>query len=138
MTPDHLFSTALYLFSSLLQADAAILGFGAIFVIYKLQALDNQLALTMDGFDALTPGHPGGRAIAEGVLRSGKEDLARNIRNRLKDPMKKSSVAYIEAIRAIPKRKDKVKDMIKLPIGVIGSHACISTISLLLTCYITN
>ena len=33
------FIAALYLLSSLLQADAAILGFGAIFVIYRLQTI---------------------------------------------------------------------------------------------------
>lgn len=35
-------TTALYLFSSLLQADAAILGFGAVFVVYRLQAAETE------------------------------------------------------------------------------------------------
>ena len=37
---DHLFTTALYIFSSLVQADAAILSLGAIFIIYRLQSFE--------------------------------------------------------------------------------------------------
>jgi len=39
---DGTFTTGLYIFSSLLQADAAILGLGAVFVIYRLQSLYTQ------------------------------------------------------------------------------------------------
>ncbi len=35
------FTASLYIFSSLIQSDAAILGLGAIFIIYRLQALDS-------------------------------------------------------------------------------------------------
>jgi hypothetical protein len=38
-------TTALYLFSSLLQADAALLAFGAVFVIYRLQSIENSQSL---------------------------------------------------------------------------------------------
>ena len=40
---DVVTNSALYLFSALLQADAALLGFGAVFVVYKLQDIDNDL-----------------------------------------------------------------------------------------------
>jgi hypothetical protein len=42
----------LYLFSSMVQAEAAILGFGAIFVIFKLQSLQSsiELSLSMTGY----------------------------------------------------------------------------------------
>ena len=36
------FTTGLYIFSSLLQADAAILGLGAVFIVYRLQSLYSQ------------------------------------------------------------------------------------------------
>lgn len=39
---DNRFTTGLYIFSSLIQADAAILGLGAVFVIYRLQSLYSQ------------------------------------------------------------------------------------------------
>jgi hypothetical protein len=39
---DNTFTTGLYIFSSLIQADAAILGLGAVFVIYRLQSLYSQ------------------------------------------------------------------------------------------------
>jgi len=42
MQMDNIFTTGLYIFSSLIQADAAILGLGAVFVIYRLQSLYSQ------------------------------------------------------------------------------------------------
>jgi hypothetical protein len=39
---DNTFTTGLYIFSSFIQADAAILGLGAVFVIYRLQSLYSQ------------------------------------------------------------------------------------------------
>jgi hypothetical protein len=46
-----------YLFSSLVQADAAIIGFGIVFIVYKLQSIENrsqtslQLLRTLGHFD---------------------------------------------------------------------------------------
>ena len=39
---DNTFTTGLYIFSSLIQADAAILGLGAVFMIYRLQSIYSQ------------------------------------------------------------------------------------------------
>jgi len=53
------FTTGLYVFSSLLQADAAILGLGAVFIVYRLQSLYSQQSAYVDILQKSTiPGVP--------------------------------------------------------------------------------
>jgi hypothetical protein len=40
-------TAAYYLFSSLTQADAAIIGIGIVFVVYKLQSIENRVQLAL-------------------------------------------------------------------------------------------
>ena len=55
---DPVFTTALYIFSSLVQADAAILSLGAIFVIYRLQTLSSAYDSAMAwGYGAFRGNH---------------------------------------------------------------------------------
>jgi hypothetical protein len=44
---------AYYLFSSILQADAAIIGFGIVFVVYKLQSLENRSQMSLHLLESL-------------------------------------------------------------------------------------
>jgi len=50
-------TTALYLFSSLLQADATILGFGAIFIIYKLEQIEKESEVAISQISLHGPGY---------------------------------------------------------------------------------
>ena len=45
---NDIFTIGLYIFSSLLQADAAILGLGAVFIVYRLQSLYSQQSSYID------------------------------------------------------------------------------------------
>ena len=116
------FTAALYLFSSLLQADATILGFGAIIIIYKIQSLDNRYKLAWE----LCVIKPYERVQeASKLIRATKteeivEVLKKNKNNEL--------YSQLELLITIPKRMDEIKSMIKYPLIAIGAHAVICSL----------
>jgi len=123
---ENLFQTSLYFFSALLQADAAILGFGTIFIIFKLQALDSLKQNIIQAYYTKGSGHIG------------------NVNNLLfsKEPKEIAKVLSGAAeydrenynhIVCIPKRAEQISKSIKLPIWVIGTHAVFCSIFLLLS-----
>ena len=122
------FTTALYLFSSLLQADATIIGFGAIFVIYKLQALDSSYQ------NALT--------LCQSAGQGDVGDIAKLI-VITDDPNKKETLLqrhegqlYYSQLRlliTIPLQKNKVKRIVKWPLFFTVIHISLSVICLWLT-----
>ena len=125
MTPTpapDIITTTLYLLSALIQADATILGFGAIFVIYKLQALDTLLQQTLTLCEMTDK-----EGIASTLLvHTDKKALAMTLR------LHKGTLLlpHLEKIVTIPKRQRQIKQLIKLPSGLLAFHASLSAILL--------
>ena len=76
---NDLFSTSLYLFSAILQADAALLGLGAIFVIYKIQSIENQFSFIMQEFKFHGSGWSG--AAANIMIAKTNEEKAKILKS---------------------------------------------------------
>jgi hypothetical protein len=122
-----IFTTYLYLFSSLLQADAAILGFGAIFVIYKLQSLDNRYQMAYDACQNAKGIIPEfSTKLMGGLSEDGIYDI---ISTTIHNP---HIFKQMELLVTVPKRKEIVKNYVILPMFLIGFH-CITTSILLWT-----
>lgn len=120
------FTTALYLFSSLLQADAAILGFGAIFVIYKLQTLDTKLQLLVQ------------LCYTRGSVFTNYANnliLAKTDENKVKlfKDSNRSDQEVLEPLISIPKRSEGIRSQVKYPLIVIGLHSFVCAVLLWFT-----
>jgi len=130
---DPLFTIGLYLFSSLLQADAAILGFGAIFIIYKLQALDNRFDSSMNF--CRTSGYS---ASVDKLLTANDNTDYATILSDVKNAtpsvrlLGKNVRPFFEEIYTIPVVQDRVKSQIRPPLIVISIHTCVCALLLLL------
>ncbi len=128
---NELFQTSLYFFSSLLQADAAILGLGTIFIIFKLQSLDTLKQNIIQAYYIKGPGHIGN---INGLLFSKTVD-------EIVTYLKKASGYDLENYKhiiCIPKRAEQIGSKIKLPIWIIGSHTIYCAILLLVSHKIYN
>jgi len=119
------FTTALYLFSSLLQADAAILGFGAIFVVYKLQALEGRVGLLVEIYHSKGTSYTS--LVNDLVCASADEEKAKVLR-----AFSSGSREYkmMEELVTVPLRIVQVKSGVWIPLLAVGLHAIVSTILL--------
>jgi hypothetical protein len=115
----NLFQTSLYMFSSLLQADAAILGFGAVFIIFKIQSIENirqniiqkyhaQINVFGEMVNTLLGDNP--EAIAKLLTKQGNAQYFRDFKY----------------IACIPAKSREIGESIRFPIAVIASHAILS------------
>lgn len=126
-------TTALYLFSALLQADAAIIGLGAIFVIYRLQALENRLTAAC----SICQNCPNNSVrIAAAEIESAKtlED-----KREILDDLKRSGEvaleesAYfiqLEILIETPEGRKRIKNRLGLPVFLNGIHISLCAILL--------
>jgi hypothetical protein len=119
------FTTALYVASSLLQADAAILGFGAVFIIYKLQSLDSTY---QDAFrTCLSASSAQVAEIAKLIVVA--PDLER--KNKLLESLVGNHYyPHLSRLVSIPLRQEEVKTSIKWPIIAVSLHISLSAIIL--------
>jgi len=121
---DASLTTALYLFSALLQADAALLGLGALFVTYKLQALESQFAFTMQEFKAHGAGYIG--TATSLWLAKGDEQKAEILKKNLSSTL----ISPLEFVASLSEARASIKAAIKAPIIIIASHLCLSSVLL--------
>lgn len=121
---DNTLTTALYLFSALLQADAALIGLGAIFVIYKLQAEENRYFLIIQEVKSRGPGYI---SIATNLM-SAKTDSEKA--DLLKLAGKFGMAKELEFVAAHPYVIRKIKSSIKAPLITISLHLVASSITL--------
>lgn len=121
---DAYLTTAFYLFSALLQADAALIGFGAIFVTYRLQALENQFSFTMQEFKSHGPGFIG-QATSLWVAKTDEEKA-----EILKKSLNTKLITALEFVASLSEAKSTIKRTIKAPLIITGSHLCVSAILL--------
>jgi hypothetical protein len=121
---NDLFSTSLYLFSALLQADAALLGFGAIFVIYKFQSIENQFSFLMQEFKF----HGSGWSGAASKIRIAKtnEEKAKILKSHLGKDLSEQ----LEFLSSLSEMKLKISNTIKIPLLISGSHLSLSSVIL--------
>jgi hypothetical protein len=123
----------------MLQADAALLGFGAIFIIYKIQSLYNRyehtFALTQTWREPTSPPDFYNKAAVDIITN---HTIDGRVKILLKTKYDTVKVKYIELLITIPKKIDEIKTMIKLPIFTIGSHCVLSAICLWFTPIMTN
>jgi len=126
---DPIFTTALYLFSALLQADAALLGLGAIFVIYRLQALENQFVFIMQEIKVHGPGYIS-TATNLWVAKT-DEQKAELLKKSLSSPL----IDPLEFVASLSEAKTTIKRTIKTPLVIIGSHLCATSVLLWLVPY---
>ena len=124
---DNLFQTSLYLFSALLQADAAILGFGTIFVVFRMQSLESKRHSILQSYNM---GSRGVNTTVRILLRSDAYAIAR----LLNDSDDYQGENYTNII-CIPKVIERIRNFVKKPIIVIGVHAVFSSILLFVSYY---
>ncbi len=121
----NVFASSLYLFSALLQADATILGFGAIFIIYKLQTIDSRYQNALSICTEYSSG------IAAKAI-----ELAINADQQAQSEFLKafeiSMQRQFELILKTPRLKKEIRHKVKLPLMVSSAHLCICTVSLLI------
>jgi hypothetical protein len=120
-----LFQTSLYFFSSLLQADAAILGFGTIFIIFKLQSLDSIKQGIIQAYYTKGGGHTG--AINSLLLSDKPNEIANTLFSMKSDAYNYKNYLYIVLI---PTRSALISTSIKWPVKVIGLHTIICALLL--------
>lgn len=121
----NLFQTSLYVFSSLLQADAAILGFGAIFIIYKMQSIENIRQNIIQMYWTKGPGFTGN---VNTLILDNPETIA-DLLNKEREAHHFENYKYIVCI---PAKTREIGKSIKLPVAVIGVHTILCGILLYL------
>jgi hypothetical protein len=121
---DNSLTTALYLFSSLLQADATLLGLGAVFVIYKLQAIENQVTFVMQELKS----HGTGYISLSTNLLVAKTDLDKA--TILKGALRDKLYEQLESIATLPEREKKIKRTFKPSLIIIALHLSLSAAAL--------
>jgi hypothetical protein len=135
-SPDTLFTVALYLLSSLVQADAAILGLGAIFIIYKLQGLGSQYDFALNYCSQNAPQRTA--AFMMEFDKPNPDSLALDdLLADMKEPGQMLAVRvagdYFRRIVKIRKQQSEIQRLLKLPLIVIGVHTNIVAILLMFT-----
>ena len=123
-----LFQTSLYFFSALLQADAAILGFGTIFIIFKLQSLDSLKQKIIQMYYTKGPGHIGNINML--LFSKNSKDIAEVLSNTINDKYDFENYSHIVCL---PEKIKKISNSIKFPICLIGSHAVICAVFLVIS-----
>jgi hypothetical protein len=123
---EELLQTSLYLFSALLQADAALLGFGTIFVVFRIQSLESKFQLILQSYNT----HPFGgvNTNVRKVLLGNASDVA-SVLHREED----YNLANYSQLVCIPEIVNQIKASIKKPILIIGTHAIFSSILLFIS-----
>jgi hypothetical protein len=121
---DNSLTTALYLFSSLLQADATLLGLGAVFVIYKLQAIGNQVSFVMQDLKSHGTGYI---ALSTRLLVAKTDQEKATI---LKGALRDKLYDQLESIATLPEREKNIKNAFKPPLIIIALHLSFSAVAL--------
>lgn len=121
---EHLFTTSLYTFSALVQADAAILSLGAIFIIFRLQSMEGSyqnalLSLSSDSFTSNLARH----ANRIAVTRSDPERAA-----ILLGFQGSFYVSFLEIVAYTEHWKRKLIAQSTLPFLLLATHCAISAI----------
>ena len=126
-----LFQTSLYFFSSLLQADAALLGFGTVFIIYKLQSLENIRQSIIQTY--YSKGSTYTDHMNSLILSKNPIDIAKTLVG-----MKASEYHYrnYEYVVLIPAKSEEIKNSIKVPVVVIALHAVFCAIFLFIAQFV--
>jgi hypothetical protein len=124
----NLLQTSLYLFSALMQADAALLGFGAVFVIYKLQALETIRQSIVQTY--YTKGNTHTANMNTLLLGSDVKEIAHTLLGIKPSEHDFQNYCYVILI---PAQSDLIKNSVKLPIWTLASHAVFSTVALVLS-----
>jgi hypothetical protein len=124
MTPESLQTMLFYLFSSLAQADAALLGFGAFFVVYKIQSLEGRIPQAMQLTELRKNSEAQTLAYTMGASPSGKATRMSQL------PTGHPLREQMEIVEAIPKRVREVRLLLKAPIVIIGTHAVVCAVGL--------
>ncbi|HTK81871.1 MAG TPA: hypothetical protein VL633_06240 [Bacteroidota bacterium] len=126
-----LFQTSLYFFSSLLQADAALLGFGTVIIIFKLQSLETVRQSIIQTYYTKGPGHTSNMNSL--ILSRNPAELAKTL-----DGMKENQYDYrnYEFVVLIPAKSDEIRRSIRLPVLVTSSHAVVCSLLLLIAQYL--
>jgi hypothetical protein len=123
---EHQFSILLYLFSSFIQADAAIFAIIGVFVVYRLQSLENDFD---NGLRFLKE-----QARMNGLPeRADKLELAETIQEReeaLKAMDEPPFKAIVGRLRVIPNAIAQIRRSIKWPLGLFIFHILMNCILL--------
>jgi len=102
-------------FSSLLQADAAILGFGAIFIIYKIQFIENIRQNIIQSY------YTRGRGYTNTIITL-LLDNPEAVAAVLEKPRDERDFENLKYIVCIPAKANEIGRSIRLPIALIGGH----------------
>ncbi len=121
---NDLFTTSLYLFSAILQADAALLGFGAIFVIYKFQSIENQFSFLMQEFKI--HGSVWSGTASKLMIAKTYEEKAKILKSHLGGDLSE----HLEFLSSLSEMKFKISKSIKIPLLIIASHLSLSSVIL--------
>lgn len=113
-----LFQTSLYFFSSLLQADAALLAFGAVFIIYKLQSLDTVRQSILQTY--YTKGNTYTNHMNTLVLSKNPKEIAATLLGVTGNKHDYQNYLYVVLI---PAKAEEIRKSVKLPVSVIATHA---------------
>jgi hypothetical protein len=119
--------SSLYLFSSLLQADAAIIGLGAIFIIYKLQSMDSNFQNALRLCMAAGYGEIGD--LAKFIVITEDANKKRELLKRAEGQM---HYDQLKLLITIPERKISIKHSAKWPLIFLAIHISATTILLAL------
>jgi hypothetical protein len=122
----NLFQTSLYFYSSLLQADAAILAFGTVCVVFKLQSLDFIKQSIVQAYHSL------GRSAANTINIMLFPTDPKNIASALAQKKIGSEYHYKNylLVLLIPAKSLEISASIKWPLKVIGLHTILSSLLL--------
>ena len=122
----ELFQTCLYFLSAFVQADAALIGFGAIFVIYKLQSLDSLRQSLVQSYYTKGNVHTGNMNTL--LLSTNSADLAKVLLGI--KPNEQDFRNYVHVI-LIPIYSQRLRASVKLPMIAVALHIVASSVLLL-------
>ena len=126
---NNLLTTSLYFYSALLQADAAILAFGTVLIIYKLESLESLKQSIINTILLMSSG----QNIVKALLDKNIENAAKEIKAIVSAPDVYKNLVYVVCI---PKRKEEISKKIKMPIIIITLDIGISAVGLFVSQYL--
>ncbi len=133
-TTDNLFTIALYLLSSMVQADAAILAFGAIFIIYKLQGLSSRYDFAVAFCISQDPDNVANILVAvdnNDKIAFVKAFAAARKSRSPEYGTTRNFLNYLERLWTIPNLQVVTKRSLRPSLFIVGFHTCACAILLL-------
>jgi hypothetical protein len=120
------FSVMLYLFSSFIQADAAIFAIIGVFIVYRLQSLENDFDKSLRILIDWTKRHGRTNDSLMLELAETRQEFEKTLKTLDTPPFK----ALVKTLEDLPLAMSKIRQSIKLPLVLFICHILLNSLLL--------